>query len=78
MVKEKLTADAISKKLQEQHRALTRLMTSDDGRHALEFLAAKYGGDVVVKGDSHATHVRVGERNVVDYLIELSREREDG
>ena len=42
---------------------------------ALKALDARFGGDVQVPGDPYATHVRIGERRVVDYLTELSKER---
>lgn len=60
-----------------QRQALIRMLKSPEGRLAVDFLAEKYGGDVQVKNDPYATHVRIGERNVIDYLIEL-REGEDG
>lgn len=57
-----------------QRGTLRNLLRTDSGKEALKYLAAKYGGDVFVKGDDSATLVRVGERRVVDYLIELQGE----
>ncbi len=67
----KPTAKDFTIKLEQRQNALIRLLQTADGSHAVDFLIAKYGGDVQVNGDPYATHVRIGERNVVDYLKEL-------
>jgi hypothetical protein len=71
----KPTARDIQNRLEQQQRALVRLMKTKDGKDALDFLSSKYAGDVMER-DVYQTHVRIGERRVIDYLLEL-REGED-
>jgi len=52
---------------------LESFLQSPVGQNSLKCLKAKYGGDVV-EADPYSTHIRIGERRVLDYLIELSED----
>lgn len=70
---EKLTAREIHDSFSRLREKLRRLLQSPDGRECLPYLEAKFGGDVVTS-DPYQTHVRIGERRVIDYLKELREE----
>jgi len=74
MANDKLTAEQIRSELEKQRGCLKNMLKSPNGRIGLQYLIAKFGGDVMVKGDDSASFCRVGERRVVDYLIELQGE----
>lgn len=70
----KKTAEQLREELARQRASLRGILLTSTGKEALAYLAAKFGGDVFVKGDDSATMVRVGERRVIDYLIDLKGE----
>jgi len=72
---EKMNAREIHDRFAMQREKLARLMKSEDGREALAYLEAKFGGDVATP-DPYRTHVRIGERRVIDYLKELREEND--
>lgn len=39
------------------------------GQEVLEELTRIYGRDVYVKGDTHATHIRIGQRQVLEFIL---------
>lgn len=74
MTEKRPTVADIRLKLEGQRNSLKMFVKSKEGEKAIAFLTSKYGGDVHKPGDPYATHVRIGERNVVDYLIALMGE----
>lgn len=70
-----LTAQQLGVLLDMQREALKSFCKSKAGADSIELLKIKYGGDVHKPGDPYATHLRIGERNVVDYLISLREEK---
>lgn len=70
---EKLTAKELHARINMQRDKLQKILKSEDGREALAYLVSKYGGDVVTS-DPYLTHVRVGEKRVVEYLQMLREE----
>lgn len=75
MEDKKPTIEQLRLKLEGQRDRLRHFVKSPDGKGAIEFLVAKYGGEVHQPGrDPFDCAVRIGERNVIDYLIELMGE----
>jgi hypothetical protein len=70
---DKLTAREIRDQFTLQREKLQRILKSEDGKEALAYLKSKYGGDVVTS-DPYLTHVRVGEKRVIEYLQMLREE----
>ena len=59
--------------------AYQRLFTSPDGKVVLADLEAEFRDrELHVSGDSHATHVRVGEFNVIKYIHTVMEVETDG
>jgi hypothetical protein len=70
----KKSSDEIRVELSAQQEVLISWLNSDDGTRAMDFINRKFGGDVLTN-DPYRTHVRIGERNVVDYLRSLREEK---
>ena len=69
-------AAIIRLKLEKQHNILKNIVRSPGGREAVKLLEIKFAGNTFFQGDPYATHVRVGERRVIDYLIDLQTDEE--
>ena len=54
-----------------------RVFTSPDGKVVWDDLSAAFEGKINVPGDSHATHVRVGNYEVLQYIQEILEVEED-
>ena len=78
----KPTAEEIRNEFERRKKCLINALRSPDGRAGLEYLTVMFGGDVldatkaVSDPNGLLTHVRIGERRVVDHLIGLQEERD--
>ena len=66
--------DGLEAELLAQKRALQqcfrRVFNGDDGKRDLTHLDSRFRrGPIAVPGDAVSTHVRVGERNVIEYIV---------
>ncbi len=61
----------IRKELEQSMSTLQNFLRSPDGLTAIKCLEVKYSGNLLIQGDPYATHTRIGERGVLDYLTEL-------
>ena len=50
---------------------LKEFLKSPQGKESLKLIEDTFGGDVVVPNDPYLTHVRIGEKRVVEYLKTL-------
>jgi hypothetical protein len=55
-----------------------RLFTSPDGKVVLDDLKAAFDQELNVPGDSHGTHVRVGNYEVLQYIKEIMEIEDNG
>lgn len=77
VVRRRQEAAELEARFEEEKRRLIgcfkRLFSSADGELVLTHLNARFRrGDLVVPGDAVSTHVKVGERNVVEYIIKTT------
>lgn len=65
----------VKKRLEHSFESLKNLMQSQEAEDALKALEATFGGDSFVPGDPYATHLRLGEKRVVEWLKELREDK---
>jgi hypothetical protein len=68
--KDRLVAEALAKALKKVS-CYKRVFTSPDGKVVLEDLKSAFDQRLNVPGDSHGTHVRVGNYEVLQYIKEI-------
>ncbi len=76
MAKEEIIAAARAKALKKVN-VYKRLFTSPDGKVVLNDLIEAFDQELNVPGDSHGTHVRVGNYEVIQYIKQIMEVEED-
>ncbi len=76
MAKEEIIAAARAKALKKVN-VYKRLFTSPDGKVVLNDLIEAFDQELNVPGDSHGSHVRIGNYEVIQYIKQIMEVEED-
>jgi hypothetical protein len=52
-------------------RDLQNFLRTNEGKNSLMVFEAKYGGSVIVPNNPYETYKRIGEKEVLEYLLQL-------
>jgi len=66
--------ERMKRELESSLKDLESFLQSPQGQNSLKCLEVKFGGDVV-EVDPYRTHIRIGERRVLDYLKAIAEEK---